>query len=465
MSNPNPIDASLWCPPQTSAPTAKGLWLAAVKGDSEALASGLAATPPWHQLAVTAAHANGMSLLMGAAKSSAACVEVVAAACAGMGDFSLDATDDLGNTALHHAVLANNAASVRSLVRLGANTHIKGNAERTPVGLAECLGFGELAQAMMGEPTKPCRLVAIDLDGTTVAENLEAAAGRWEGQEVLPAGTVEAALAFQEAGGHLIIATGRGYEGSAGVAAQLHCDKFVGLMVCGNGASVRDLKAADPAKSLAVRPLLSAETLSTLYRLVLKCNPGQQVGLKIPGPNTYMYNAPKEQGLLRFLKECVDEKTYKMCASFTYNHISGGEAEYCEWLDDFMTQDMMAPDTIFTWCDGQNTSQLAAALQPAFDEFEQLTGQRCWIAPLGMMSTATTNGGYLTIQDGGDDITSKATGLKIVCQKLGLPMDGHDILAIGNDTNDIEMYDSLCHCRCRCGRYMFLTPVVSLLWR
>ena len=45
----------------------------------------------------------------------------------------------------------------------------------------------------------------------------------------------------------------------------------------------------------------------------------------------------------------------------------------------------------------------------------------------------------MTIDDDGDDITSKATGLKLVCQRLGLTSE--DVLAIGNDTNDIEMFE------------------------
>ena len=169
-------------------------------------------------------------------------------------------------------------------------------------------------------PSKPCRLVAIDLDGTTVADNeswgeeggvaggtTATAAATAAAAEKLPAGTVEAAVAYQEAGGHLVIATGRGYYGARAIAAQLFCDRHVGLMVCGNGATVHDLKSSDPSKSILRRQTLRAETLSSLYRLILRANPGQQLGVKLAEANTYMYNAPKEMGLLRFLRDAVDD--------------------------------------------------------------------------------------------------------------------------------------------------------------
>ena len=52
------------------------------------------------------------------------------------------------------------------------------------------------------------------------------------------------------------------------------------------------------------------------------------------------------------------------------------------------------------------------------------------------------------IDDGLGDITSKATGLELVCQRLGLT--SRDVLAIGNDTNDIGMFEwaghsAFCH--------------------
>ena len=46
------------------------------------------------------------------------------------------------------------------------------------------------------------------------------------------------------------------------MAIKLGCDKHAGLMVCGNGATVHDLNAAEPAKSLAERATLRADTLS-----------------------------------------------------------------------------------------------------------------------------------------------------------------------------------------------------------
>ena len=88
------------------------------------------------------------------------------------------------------------------------------------------------------------------------------------------------------------------------------------------------------------------------------------------------------------------------------------------------------------------------ALKPALEEFLAATGQKLHVANLKMMHGRTdgTDGGFLTIDDDGDDITSKATGLKIVCKRLGLP--AADVLAIGNDTNDLEMFEWAGHSVC-----------------
>ena len=76
------------------------------------------------------------------------------------------------------------------------------------------------------------------------------------------------------------------------------------------------------------------------------------------------------------------------------------------------------------------------------------TGQRLHLVWLHGFSTQHEAGGYLTIDDGLGDITSKATGLELVCQRLGLTSG--DVLAIGNDTNDIGMFEwaghsAFCH--------------------
>ena len=139
--------------------------------------------------------------------------------------------------------------------------------------------------AVIRGSTKPCKLIAIDLDGTTVEDNEE-----WGEDERLPAGTVEAAIAYQEAGGHLVIATGRGYHGARGVAAQLRCEQYAGLMVCGNGATVHDLRSGDPSKSIMYRETLRADTFSCLYRILLRANPALQFGVNLAEGNAMMHN-------------------------------------------------------------------------------------------------------------------------------------------------------------------------------
>eukprot|EP01052_Picozoa_sp_SAG31_P046638 SAG31_NODE_8997_length_1350_cov_1.596323_1_plen_274_part_00 len=257
--------------------------------------------------------------------------------------------------------------------------------------MGNCLG-SDSAQDTEGLE-KPFRIVAIDLDGTTVLGDNERAwlDGNTEGvelrEEFYP-GTAEAALEYQKAGGNLVIATGRPFAGTQHVAAQLHTDKFLGLMVCGNGASVHDLKSEDPAQSIAMRETLRAGTLSTLYRILMKHNAEQQFGVPYGGPNCYMYNAPKEAGIHRFMKAAMDEKTWEHTSTFTFNHISGVQ-EYCNFLDDKIDQSSLNPDTIFTWCFGMKSEELTKVLQPAFEEFKVATGQTVHIAFLSMMSSET----------------------------------------------------------------------------
>ena len=230
------------------------------------------------------------------------------------------------------------------------------------------------------------------------------------------------------------------------MARKLGCDKHAGLMVCGNGATVHDLKAADPTQSLAMRATVRAETLSDMYRTLLKHVPSLMFGVKQEGANRFMYNAPKAEGILKFVEGCVDEKTFKAISTFTFDHTVGLD-EYATFLDSY-PQSLITPDSIFVWCFGMKDEQLTEALEPALAEIEAATGQKLHIAYLNMMHSRVdgTDGGYLTIDDKGDDITSKATGLKIVCQRLGLIAS--DVLAIGNDTNDIGMFEWAGHSVC-----------------
>lgn len=257
--------------------------------------------------------------------------------------------------------------------------------------MGNCLG-SESAQDTEGLD-KPFKIVAIDLDGTTVLGDNEKAwlDGNAEGvvlrEEFYP-GTADAALEYQKAGGNLVIATGRPFSGTQHVATQLHTDKYVGLIVCGNGASVHDLKSEEPAQSIAMRETLRAGTLSILYRILMKHNPEQQFGVPYGGPNCYMYNAPKEDGIHRFMKAAMDEKTWEHTSSFTFNHISSTE-EYCNFLDNQIDQSSLTPDTIFTWSFGMKSKELVKVLQPAFDEFKDATGQTVHIAFLSMMSSET----------------------------------------------------------------------------
>ena len=223
--------------------------------------------------------------------------------------------------------------------------------------------------------SKPFKMVAIDLDGTTVLDQ-KGDELQWEahGDEPMSSGTIEAALAYQKAGGHLVIATGRPYNGAKDVAAQLQNEKHTGLMVCGNGATVHDLKSADPSVNIALRETLRADTISTLYRILVKHNPDQQFGI-CTGKNEYMYNAPKAEGLLKFTRAAMDDKTYAYTSTFTYNHTAGVD-NYCKFLDENVPQSLVSPDSIFTWCFGLKKEQLTEVLQPCYEEFQQATGQR-----------------------------------------------------------------------------------------
>ena len=67
------------------------------------------------------------------------------------------------------------------------------------------------------------------------------------------------------------------------------------------GATVHDLRSSDPSQSIVYKKTLRADTLSSLYRSLLRVNPALQLGVEPTGAHTYrMYNAPKEEGLLRY---------------------------------------------------------------------------------------------------------------------------------------------------------------------
>ena len=230
-------------------------------------------------------------------------------------------------------------------------------------------------------------MVAIDLDGTTVvgysnvaeSKPRERAAAhddaQAEGPDTLPAGTIEAAAAYQEAGGHLVIATGRDYFSARDIALQLRCEQFAGFMVCGNGATVHDLRSSDPSKSIVSRETLRADTLSSLYRSLLRTNPALVLGVKLPTGGS-MYNTPKEDGILPYARAAVDDRTFEYVRSRDIRHTLGVE-NYCVWLDEnYADHSNIAPDSIFAWCFGMHKEQLTTALQPAFDEFSRLTGEK-----------------------------------------------------------------------------------------
>jgi len=146
--NPNPIDPA-WNP-QPDAPTDKSIWLAAMKGDVDALARELDLTPPWHQLAQRR-QPSGLSAIHAAAKKSAACVGLLA----NIG-VNLSEADDVGFTPLHHAVLAGNEGCVQALLEGGADPLIKGgDAQKTARELAIQLGMPGVAGLLPAPPADP----------------------------------------------------------------------------------------------------------------------------------------------------------------------------------------------------------------------------------------------------------------------------------------------------------------------
>lgn len=303
-----------------------------------------------------------------------------------------------------------------------------------------------LGRGIGDSATKPFKLVAIDLDGTTVAEIEHSEDGTGIDEKV-PPGTVEAAMEYQEAGGCLVIATGRPYSSSYEMARKLGADKHTGYMVCGNGATVHDLKSTEPDQCISGRATLRVETLSDLYRTLLKHVPSLGFGIKQVEDHSYMFNAPKYEGILKLMEDTVDEHAYKNIEKqYTINHITDVE-EYAAFLATYPAR-VLSPDSLIIYCFGMMDEQLNAALEPALTEFKAETGQAMCIvfAEIYRSRAHGTHGGWVTLDDGGGDISNKATGLKVVCEQFGLT--AADVLAIGNDSNDIGMFEWAGHSVC-----------------
>lgn len=93
----------------------------------------------------------------------------------------------------------------------------------------------------------PYRLLALDLDGTIIGQDL-----------VIPQGTIEAVRAFQAQGGRVTIATGRTLRTTAPFAAELGVD---GPLICYQGALIQDHRTGHVLFHEPVPPDLAAEAV------------------------------------------------------------------------------------------------------------------------------------------------------------------------------------------------------------
>ena len=94
------------------------------------------------------------------------------------------------------------------------------------------------------------RLLALDLDGTTIGRDLQ-----------LPAGTVDAVRAFQAQGGRVTLATGRTLWTSAPFADALGVD---GPLICYQGALIQDHRTGERLFHEPVPPALAVEAVNQL---------------------------------------------------------------------------------------------------------------------------------------------------------------------------------------------------------
>lgn len=123
------------------------------------------------------------------------------------------------------------------------------------------------------------RLLAVDLDGTTIGRNL-----------IVPSGTVEAIREFQQAGGRVTLATGRNIRASAPFADLLGVD---GPLICYQGALIKDHRSGEVFWHDPVPAALAAEAVRHLLDVgvYIQAYIGDDLYIPWEGPEIDLYRS------------------------------------------------------------------------------------------------------------------------------------------------------------------------------
>lgn len=108
------------------------------------------------------------------------------------------------------------------------------------------------------------KAIALDVDGTLVNAKQE-----------ITAATKEALIAYQKAGGHLIIATGRPEPGAARFGKMLDFQEYGGILLSFNGGRITNMQNGDLIQSITYEPEI-------VYR-------AEEVSAKFPGTSLMTY--------------------------------------------------------------------------------------------------------------------------------------------------------------------------------
>lgn len=108
------------------------------------------------------------------------------------------------------------------------------------------------------------KAIALDVDGTLVNAKQE-----------ITAATKEALIAYQKAGGHLIIATGRPEPGAARFGKMLDFQEYGGILLSFNGGRITNMQNGDLIQSITYGPEI-------VYR-------AEEVSAKFPGTSLMTY--------------------------------------------------------------------------------------------------------------------------------------------------------------------------------
>jgi hypothetical protein len=130
------------------------------------------------------------------------------------------------------------------------------------------------------------RLLALDVDGTTVGRDL-----------AIPEGTIAALRAFQERGGRVTIATGRSLRATTRFADALGVD---GPLICYQGALIQDHRSGQVFFHDPTPPALAAEAVTKLLDAGVYVHAYIDDELYVPwdGPEVELYQSFSEHKLI-----------------------------------------------------------------------------------------------------------------------------------------------------------------------